>query len=142
VAERVRRPDLAGRVALSGRLPRPEALANLRGGDVFAFASQTETQGLVLAEALAGGLPVVALAGPGVDDAVRPNVDGLIVPHDPGDRARATAGLADAIESLAGDGQQRAGMAAAAAEGSARFDVHQRIDAVVALYRELLPAGG
>jgi 1,2-diacylglycerol 3-alpha-glucosyltransferase len=142
VAERVRRPDLAGRVALTGRLPRPDALAHLRGGDLFAFASQTETQGLVLAEALAAGLPVVALAGPGVNDAVRPNVDGLVVAHEAGDRNRSLAGLSDAIEGLAGDGQRRADMAAAAAAGSERFDAGQRIGEVTALYRELLAAGG
>lgn len=141
IAERVRRPDLSGRVALRGRLPRLEALAHLRGGDLFAFASQTETQGLVLAEALAAGLPVAALAGPGVGDSVRPNVDGLVVEHAAGDRRGAEAGLADAIRSLAGDPERRAEMAAAAADGSHRFDVHRRIGEVVALYRELLATG-
>jgi Glycosyltransferase len=44
--------------------------------DIFVFASQTETQGLVLAEAMAAGLPVVALRGPGVVDIVRePSAD-------------------------------------------------------------------
>lgn len=138
IAERVRRPDLSGRVALSGRLPRLEALAQLRGGDLFAFASQTETQGLVLAEALAAGLPVAALAGPGVGDSVRPNVDGVVVEHAAGDRHGAEAGLADAIERLAGDPERRVDMAAAAAEGSDRFDVGRRIGEVAALYAELL----
>jgi 1,2-diacylglycerol 3-alpha-glucosyltransferase len=141
ISERMRRSDLAGRVVLGGRLPRLDALAHARGGDLFVFASQTETQGLVLAEALAAGLPVAALAGPGVDDSVRDNLDGLIVAHDVGDRDGALASLADAIQILAGDGQRRAAMAAAAAEGSARFDVGHRIDEVAALYRELLPAG-
>ena len=36
--------------------------------DVFAFASQTETQGLVLLEAMAAGLPVIALAEMGTRD--------------------------------------------------------------------------
>ncbi|HYN64273.1 MAG TPA: hypothetical protein VES36_06675, partial [Candidatus Limnocylindrales bacterium] len=63
----------------------------------------------------------------------------LIVAHEAGDRDGATAGLADAIERLAGDGQRRAGMAAAAAEGSGRFDVGRRIGEVAELYRELLP---
>jgi glycosyltransferase involved in cell wall biosynthesis len=38
--------------------------------DWFAFASQSETQGLVLAEAMAAGKPVVALDGPGVREIV------------------------------------------------------------------------
>ena len=34
--------------------------------DVFVFASRTETQGMVLTEAMAAGKPVVALDAPGV----------------------------------------------------------------------------
>jgi 1,2-diacylglycerol 3-alpha-glucosyltransferase len=139
VAERVRRSDLTGRVGMSGRLPRPDALAQLRGGDMFAFASQTETQGLVLAEALAAGLPVAALGGPGVADSVRPDVDGVIVPHAAGDRASALAGLADAIARMAADDQRRLAMAEAAVAGAARFDISHRIGEVADLYRELLP---
>ena len=38
--------------------------------DVFVFSSQSETQGMVLAEAMAARTPVVALDGPGVRDVV------------------------------------------------------------------------
>jgi glycosyltransferase involved in cell wall biosynthesis len=137
VEARARAPELAGRVALPGRLPRLEALAAVAGADLFAFASQTETQGLVLAEALTLGLPVVALAGPGVEDSVRDEVDGVVVkpPSSGGDPAVA---LGDAIATLAADERRRAVMAAAAREGAARFDVARRIEEVEALYRELL----
>ncbi|HEX6733557.1 MAG TPA: glycosyltransferase [Azonexus sp.] len=40
--------------------------------DVFVFASRTETQGLVLLEALAAGLPVIALAAMGTCDILAP----------------------------------------------------------------------
>ncbi|HET6379696.1 MAG TPA: glycosyltransferase [candidate division Zixibacteria bacterium] len=125
--------DLAGRVHLTGPLPRPEALAHVRGADLFAFASRTETQGLVLAEALVAGLPVVALAGPGVADSVRDGADGLIV--DGADRAGA---LAAGLTRLAADDALRARMAAAARDGAARFDLPGRIGQVVNLYRELI----
>jgi len=141
-AGRAAAPDLAGRVALPGRLPRLEALAHVAGADLFAFASQTETQGLVLAEALAVGLPVVALAGPGVEDSLREGVDGVVV------RPSATVGedvadaLGEAIAALAGDPEGRGTMAAHAREGAERFDVARRIEEVVALYRELLGQRG
>ena len=110
--ERAQLPDLLGRVHLAGSHPRLEALALTKGGDLFAFASQTETQGLVLAEALAGGLPVVAIDAPGVHDSVRDGVDGVVVPALPAaDRDRR---LAAAIAALAGDAQRRGAMAAAA----------------------------
>ena len=141
VAARAGERDLAGRVAHPGRLPRFEALAAVAGADLFAFASQTETQGLVLAEGLTLGLPVVALAGPGVEDSVRDRVDGVVVrPAASGDDpARA---LGKAMAALAGDRARRRAMAVAARQGAQRFDVAHRIDETVALYRELLGAAG
>jgi glycosyltransferase involved in cell wall biosynthesis len=48
-----------------------EALADAYAAmDVFVFSSQSETQGMVLAEAMAAGNPVVALDGPGVREVV------------------------------------------------------------------------
>ena len=44
--------------------------------DVFAFASRSETQGLVLAEAMSAGIPVVALDAPGVREVVRDEWNG------------------------------------------------------------------
>jgi glycosyltransferase involved in cell wall biosynthesis len=129
-------PDLAGRVHLTGPRPRAEALALLRGADLFVFASRTETQGLVLAEALAAGLPVVALEAPGVADSVRDGVDGVVVGAEPA--AGRAARLADAIAALAGDPDRRATMAAAALAGATRFDQETRVDEMVQLYRDLL----
>jgi glycosyltransferase involved in cell wall biosynthesis len=139
-ATRAAAPDLAGRVALPGRMPRLEALSIVAGADLFAFASQTETQGLVLAEALAVGLPVVALAGPGVEDSVRDGVDGVVVRSPRPDAAARSLG--DAIATLAGDPERRAAMAGQAREGAERFDVTRRIDEVVELYREVLGRSG
>jgi 1,2-diacylglycerol 3-alpha-glucosyltransferase len=140
-ATRAAAPDLAGKVALPGRMPRLEALAHVAGADLFAFASQTETQGLVLAEALTVGLPVVALAGPGVEDSLRDGVDGIVVrPSAIG--ADASGVLGEAIAALAADPERRGAMAGQAREGAARFDVERRIEEVVALYRELVGQRG
>lgn len=134
--DRATRPDLAGRVHLTGQLPRAEAISVIRGADLFAFASLTETQGLVLAEALVAGLPVVALEGPGVRDSVRDGVDGVLVPAAPtADRA---VRLAAAIGALAADAPRRAGLAAAAELGAGRFESGRRVEEMVALYREVL----
>lgn len=48
--------------------------------DIFGFASKSETQGLVLVEAMASGTPVVALDGPGVRDVVTDGVNGRLLP--------------------------------------------------------------
>ena len=47
--------------------------------DIFLFASQTDTQGLVLAEAMVSGVPVIALEGPGQRDIIRQGENGFII---------------------------------------------------------------
>lgn len=133
---RAARPDLAGRVHFTGQQPHAAALSMAKGADLMASASRTETQGLVLAEALALGLPVVAIDAPGVTDSVRDGVDGLVVGGNPaGEEAGSLAG---ALRSLVRDPARRAALAAEALAGSERFDAAARIGTMVALYRELL----
>jgi 1,2-diacylglycerol 3-alpha-glucosyltransferase len=48
--------------------------------DVFVFSSKSETQGMVLVEAMATGCPVVALDASGVRDVVRDGVNGRLLP--------------------------------------------------------------
>lgn len=47
--------------------------------DVFAFASFSETQGMVLAEAMAAGLPVIALNASGVREVMRDGANGFML---------------------------------------------------------------
>ncbi len=47
--------------------------------NVFAFASQSETQGLVVTEAMAAGLPVVAVKASGIDEVVQDKVNGRLL---------------------------------------------------------------
>jgi 1,2-diacylglycerol 3-alpha-glucosyltransferase len=134
--QRAAAPDLLGRVHLTGQLPRLDALSLLKGADLFAAASRTETQGLVLAEALAAGLPVVALAGPGVEDSVRDGVDGVVVPAEPA--AERPARLAEALLEVSRQPDLRAALGAAALADAERFSVATRIGSVLALYGDLL----
>ncbi len=50
--------------------------------DVFVFASQSETQGMVLTEAMAGGTPVVAVDASGVREVIRDKVNGRLIPKE------------------------------------------------------------
>ena len=133
--DRAARADLVGRVAFTGLLPRSAALEQLRGGDLFVFASRTETQGLVLAEALSAGLPSVAIDGPGVRDSVRDGVDGLVVAAMPeADRAER---LAAALAVVAADDARRAEMGVRALADAGRFSVERRVAETESLYRSL-----
>ncbi len=62
---------------------RRELLDCYRAGDVFVFASPTETQGLVLAEAMALGLPIVSTAVLGTATVLRDARGALVSEEDP-----------------------------------------------------------
>ena len=64
---------LADRLYETGVLTHPILASAYQAMDLFAFASKSETQGMVLTEANAAGVPVVALDAPGVREVV---VDG------------------------------------------------------------------
>jgi len=70
-------PDVAFLGFLDRRSRLPDLYANC---DAFIFASVTETLGLVLLEAMASGLPVVAAPAGGVADHLRDGVNGLAYP--------------------------------------------------------------
>jgi|SRR5579863_641224 len=56
-----------------------ELLMCYKNTDMFVFPSTSDTQGLVLAEAMACGKPVIALDGPGQRDIIRNGYNGYIV---------------------------------------------------------------
>jgi glycosyltransferase involved in cell wall biosynthesis len=59
--------------------PREQLINYYREADLFLFPSKTDTQGLVLLEAMACSTPVIALMGPGQKDIIRQNKNGLLV---------------------------------------------------------------
>lgn len=75
---------LTEHVHFLGYLDRARTLPDCyAAADVFAFASKTETQGLVLLEAMASGCPVVALSEMGTRDILEPRRGCRIAPDDP-----------------------------------------------------------
>uniref|UniRef100_A0A7C4WA88 Glycosyltransferase family 4 protein n=1 Tax=Fervidobacterium thailandense TaxID=1008305 RepID=A0A7C4WA88_9BACT len=65
------RKRLFQRVVFTGYVPHKEIADFYKASDLFVFASLTETQGLVVLEALASGTPVVAIAYKGVANVLR-----------------------------------------------------------------------
>jgi 1,2-diacylglycerol 3-alpha-glucosyltransferase len=74
---------IAGRVTFTGELPFEKVVVYLKAADLFGFASVTETQGLVTMEAMAAGLPVVAVDASGTRDIVDNGEQGFLVPNNP-----------------------------------------------------------
>ena len=100
-----------------GTVPHERLPGCLAGADAFvAPALGQESFGLVLVEAMAAGVPVVASNITGYREIVRDGIDGLLVP--PGD----AAALASAMGSALDDGALADRMRAGGRERAARFD--------------------
>ena len=99
-----------------------------QAADVFLFASETETQGLVLAEAAACGLAAVAVSAPGCEEVVRDGVTGVLVKPEP-------PALAEAALGLLLDHERRTAMGVRARGVAEReFDVRLQLDRTLAVY--------
>lgn len=71
---------VADRLVLAGKQTGRSLHEAYRAMDIFAFASKSETQGMVLAEAMAATLPVVALNASGVREVMRDGQNGFMLP--------------------------------------------------------------
>ncbi len=113
-------------------LDRKELAAAYRAMDVFAFASRSETQGMVLTEAMASEVPVVALDAPGVREVLRDGRNGLLLPReDEADFAMALTGLA----ALPADGKKA--LQKGALRTAERFSMPRCAERMLNLYRLL-----
>jgi glycosyltransferase involved in cell wall biosynthesis len=120
-----------GRIHFQGGMSREALPAFYRAADLFMFASETETQGLVLAEAHASGLPAVAVRASGVDEVVRDGETGLLTKADTGD-------LADAAIGLLLDGERRTSMGRAArVVAMQHFSAVGQVEVMVGHYAQL-----
>lgn len=70
---------MSDRLCMCGVLENGDLADALNAMSVFAFASKSETQGMVLTEAMAAGLPVVALDAPGVREVVVDAKSGRVI---------------------------------------------------------------
>jgi glycosyltransferase involved in cell wall biosynthesis len=78
------RLNLAGRVRFVGPVSHQAVGHWYRAADLFVFPSVSETQGLVVLEAMAHGLPVLAVRSIGTSDFIEDGVTGALAenPHD------------------------------------------------------------
>jgi glycosyltransferase involved in cell wall biosynthesis len=110
--QEVRELGLGDNVSFLGYLDRHTELNSCyRAADIFVFSSRTETQGLVLLEAMAQGTPVVSTAELGTRDVLR---DGLGVwiakeeEHDFSGKVIKMLGDAEALKDLSASGREYA----------------------------------
>ncbi|MFB3882285.1 MAG: glycosyltransferase [Armatimonadota bacterium] len=122
---------LSDRVHITGYVPRESVLDWLAEADVYCFPSLTDTQGVVVLEAMALGCPPVAARSSAVADVIRHDVDGLIV--EPTAEA-----FADAVTRVLADGDLRRRLAGQARLRAEEFSADLMAQRLVAVYERLL----
>lgn len=128
------RAGLAARLHVLGILQGRQLADALHAMDVFAFASLSETQGMVLTEAMAAGLPVVALDAPGAREVVEDGVNGRLL------RGATPAAFGAALRGTAAlDPEARRTMRQAALDTAEAFSMPRCADRALACYASLRP---
>jgi len=79
--------DLEEKVHFGNEVPHQNTPDYYRSADIFVMPSANETFGFTIVEAMACGLPVVAVDRPGVRDNIEPEITGLLANDDPVDYA-------------------------------------------------------
>jgi glycosyltransferase involved in cell wall biosynthesis/GT2 family glycosyltransferase len=130
-----RHPDLAGRVRLTGELSDAELQQVYADCDVFVLPSYFESFGLVLAEAMSYGKPVVAMRAGGMAEIVEEGGNGYLA--EPGD----AASLAEALRPLLASDELRERMGRCSRQLFVeRFSTAVMVRNSIACYRQVTAA--
>ena len=134
-AERLARGPLEGRVHFEGRVTNVNLPRYYASADIFCSPARGgESFGMVLLEAMASGVPVVASDIPGYRSVLTPGREGIATPP------RDPAALADALRSLLLDADARRRMSACGVETARRYAWPRVVSRLEEIYGSL--AGG
>ncbi len=123
---------LEARLHIMGVLEHDQLADALHAMDVFAFASKSETQGMVLTEAMAAGVPVVALDAPGAREVVKDRVNGRLLSQE------SSSAFADALAWIAAQSPRKT-LDDAALQTAKSFSMNNSARKALACYRNLQP---
>jgi len=118
--------DLGERIIFTGAIPHDEVPHYAAAADIFVFSSLTDTQGLVLMEAMAAGTPVVAVEAPGPVDVLAEG-GGILVPAQ-------EDSFADAVCALLTDEERLHEMGDEAKRAAQRYSVPEATKRLLAVY--------
>jgi len=120
---------IAAQVEFVGVVPFDEIPQYLNAADIFCFASVSETQGLVTMEALAAGLPIVAVTASGTEDVVDHGRQGLLTDNHP-------EALAAGLNELLSNSALQTEFRAAAQDKARQFDMTVQARQMIDVYRQ------
>lgn len=123
------------RVIFTDYLTRPDVRAAYHNSEALFFASTSETQGLVIAEAMASGLPVVAVDDLAIADAVTDGVNGFLT-------AESADEMAAAADRLMADHDLRAAFSRVSLERADDLCIDNQAARLADLYVEAMGTKG
>ncbi|WP_020676793.1 glycosyltransferase [Geopsychrobacter electrodiphilus] len=124
---------LAERLVMAGDLQGTDLPDCYAAMDLFLFASTSETQGMVLTEAMAAGRPVIALDAPGVRDVVSDRINGRLLPQ-----SATVSDFVSAISTAAATAQGLSAWQKQALRTAVKFSRQSSTERLEAVYREAL----
>jgi glycosyltransferase involved in cell wall biosynthesis len=124
---------LGHRLILAGQKTGQDLRDAYKAMDVFVFASQSETQGMVVMEAMASGVPVIALDASGVREVVADGINGYLLPSE-----ASHPDFARALEDLRHNSQQLSVFQEKALSTAQSFSRQQCAQRLAHLYEDLL----
>lgn len=126
------RLGLSSNLIFTGTVPNAQMQDYQAAADAFLFTSKSETQGIVILEAMAAGNPVVALDASGVRDVVEDGVNGYLCHED-------AAQWAQRVVKLVADAPRYRQMSRAAVATSCRYSEEAIAERAEKYYREICP---
>jgi len=124
----LRKSKLGKFVIFAGAVPHEQVPDYYAAADLFVFPSKTETQGLVIIEAMAAGLPVVAVRAPGAVDILADG--GVVLVEDT--PARFSRSVIELLE----DPSKRASLREEAQRAVRRFQIPAATGDLITAYEE------
>lgn len=130
--QKVEKMGLGGDVKFLGRVLPPDLYELYKIGDVFATASDIETQGIVLIEAAACGLPLIAVDGGAVGEVCRDGENGYLC--QPGNVME----ISEAMTRILSDSSLHARFSKKSVEIASEHDFEKTLDKFENIYRKVI----
>lgn len=128
--------ELENKVHFLGRILPPDLYELYRTGTVFATASETETQGIVLIEAAATGLPLVAVDAGAIKEICKNGKNGyLCQPND-------EDGIAKSLIKILSDPKKQKEMSKASLEIAKNHDLNNTLKRFEEIYYDIIESHG
>lgn len=129
-----RKLGIGDRVRFIGFIPREEVDRYYAAADLFVFSSVTETQGLVIQEAMAYGLPAVAVGGGGASASILDGQTGFVVKN-------SAEAIACAARRILDDDSAYAAMSEASSRVVREHGASEMCERVLEVYRTVVERG-